>query len=371
MLQLTPRRYASAAILLALVLPSQSFAWNFVGHELVARIAWDQLTPHAREQVRLLIRQHPALKADLIKDMPADFGDKDMYAFIVSATWPDIIRSQMDPWHEKYHHPTWHYIDMPFIMPGTDLSKLSNVEAGPFQWIPGTDPTNVVQAMQKCEKDLRDPDLAGPEKAIALSWYLHLVGDVHQPLHANSLFSDRFPTGDKGGNGSFIRAPILTTQPSLIPISELITPHGVNLMHNDGSKPAPMKTPATLPADEPINLHAFWDNIFGRIAPPVVLDALQKELTTEYPPAALHQVTADLQYGDWAVESNDFAIRDVRLNGKLETGTQADMAANPAHPTLPPLPPDYMARAQEVARLRITTAGYRLAAMLNEIFAAQ
>src|SRR5262249_23082933 len=43
---------------------------------------------------------------------------------------------------------------------------------------------------------------AGPDvKAIAYCWLLHLVGDLHQPLHATSLFSaDHFRKGDEGGN---------------------------------------------------------------------------------------------------------------------------------------------------------------------------
>src|SRR5262249_7972913 len=44
------------------------------------------------------------------------------------------------------------------------------------------------------------------EKAIALCWLMHLVGDAHQPLHAVSLFTIEYPQGDRGGNRIFIRA---------------------------------------------------------------------------------------------------------------------------------------------------------------------
>ena len=46
-----------------------------------------------------------------------------------------------------------------------------------------------------------DADASDAEKAVALCWILHLVGDMHQPLHNGTLFSRAyFPKGDKGGN---------------------------------------------------------------------------------------------------------------------------------------------------------------------------
>jgi hypothetical protein len=44
------------------------------------------------------------------------------------------------------------------------------------------------------------------EKAIGVCWLLHLVGDLHQPLHAVSYYDEEHPNGDKGGNGFFVRA---------------------------------------------------------------------------------------------------------------------------------------------------------------------
>jgi hypothetical protein len=60
------------------------------------------------------------------------------------------------------------------------------------------------------------------EKAIYLTWLLHLVGDIHQPLHCTAVFSEQFPNGDKGGNDAFIRI-----------------------------------------RSSPVKLHAFWDGLLG------------------------------------------------------------------------------------------------------------
>ena len=38
-----------------------------------------------------------------------------------------------------------------------------------------------------------------------MCWLLHLIGDIHQPNHAITLFSEAFPDGDRGGNLSLIR----------------------------------------------------------------------------------------------------------------------------------------------------------------------
>lgn len=49
----------------------------------------------------------------------------------------------------------------------------------------------------KEEKDLLDDQF---EKSFMLSFFIHVLGDIHQPLHSCSLFSDEFPNGDQGGN---------------------------------------------------------------------------------------------------------------------------------------------------------------------------
>ena len=67
-------------------------------------------------------------------------------------------------------------------------------------WKPGQDPKNVVQAIKKAKHDLADSRLPPAERAIALCWYLHLVGDLHQPLHAVALATEELPDGDRGGN---------------------------------------------------------------------------------------------------------------------------------------------------------------------------
>ena len=46
-----------------------------------------------------------------------------------------------------------------------------------------------------------DPQAKPQDRALHVSWLIHLVGDLHQPIHTTALFSRRlFPDGDQGGN---------------------------------------------------------------------------------------------------------------------------------------------------------------------------
>jgi hypothetical protein len=60
------------------------------------------------------------------------------------------------------------------------------------------DPVNILTAMaekQDVVKNANDPE----RKAIALAWLFHLVGDIHQPLHAVQLFTVEYPEVTRGG----------------------------------------------------------------------------------------------------------------------------------------------------------------------------
>src|SRR5262249_33646350 len=55
--------------------------------------------------------------------------------------------------------------------------------------------------------DIHTKTAADEDKAVAASWVFHLIGDIHQPMHAVSYFSSdkAFQTGDLGGNKFGVR----------------------------------------------------------------------------------------------------------------------------------------------------------------------
>ena len=87
----------------------------------------------------------------------------------------------------------WHYINKPYLQ--GDRYRIK-----PWQH------QNVVWAITQSERALRSETALAIEKAWFLGFYIHLVGDVHQPLHCVELYSVEFPQGDKGGNRYLIKS---------------------------------------------------------------------------------------------------------------------------------------------------------------------
>jgi hypothetical protein len=66
-------------------------------------------------------------------------------------------------------------------------------------------PENVLSAYQANLDIVRGT--APGDRAVALCWVFHLLGDMHQPLHTIKLFTTQFPApeGDRGGTRFYIR----------------------------------------------------------------------------------------------------------------------------------------------------------------------
>jgi len=124
------------------------------GHRIVGRIAAAHLSPQAAAAV-----------ADLL-------GHQTLAQV---ATWPDEIRS--DP--KWKHSAPWHYVT---IEDGQTYATSTKNPAG-----------DAVAALRRFIAVLKDPKAAKGDRVIALKWVVHLVGDLHQPLHVGR-------GKDKGGN---------------------------------------------------------------------------------------------------------------------------------------------------------------------------
>jgi hypothetical protein len=147
-------------LLLALAATSGSgsaLAWGPEGHRVVALIAERHLTPVAHAEVTRLL---------------ATEGGSDMAAL---ASWADDFRST--------HRQTapWHFVDIPLAAPGYDAARDC--------------PENkcVVAKTNEFAAVLADRSTRDSKRALALKFLIHLVADLHQPLHA----ADH---QDRGGN---------------------------------------------------------------------------------------------------------------------------------------------------------------------------
>jgi S1/P1 Nuclease len=304
-----------AMVALSLLSARAAFAWNATGHEIVAFVAWSQLTPQAKAQVNALLSQHPDYARTFTRDsVPA--AERDEQAFAIAATWPDLIRSQSFGASSKYARSNWHYVDMPFVVgnfpppPASDLS-----------WSPGKEPENAIQAIRKNIADLKNTNLPVVDRAVALCWIEHLIGDIHQPLHATSMFSATFPEGDKGGNSQFL---------------------SVN--------------------GRSLNLHSLWDGMVGGYMPIADVKKIADKLIAAHPHSEFDKDLADTNPDDWAKQSYEQAKKVVYLDGKLATSSTRGGDA-------PQLPAGYLDAAKPIAGRDATLGGMRLADTLNTIFA--
>ncbi len=153
-------------LLTVLLLPAQGAAWGREGHRIIADLADRYLDPAARREVQALLDVEGAVSmADV-------------------ASWGDEVRER-----QPETRP-WHFVDIPV-----------HPEAGPVGYDPARDCPGdhcIVTRLAAEETVLGDPHAEPHTRLEALKWVIHLVGDLHQPLHCAN-------DHDRGGNQVRVR----------------------------------------------------------------------------------------------------------------------------------------------------------------------
>jgi hypothetical protein len=263
------------------LLVGNAFAWNSVGHRVIATIALENLLPSVKAEAdRLLAAAPNGASTD----------------FVTVSTWADETRTR--------ENGPWHYIDYYFRSDGQPATHKP-------------DEQNVVWAIAKFSQVLGDKTKPDAERAEALRFLIHFVGDIHQPLHATARETAEHPEGDRGGNSFRIETPT-----------------------NLSDMPRP-----------PHNLHSLWDLGGGLFLneSPEAIHGQAESLMHKYPRRSLPKL-ADPKPNDWALES--FAI------DKEFVYTTPENKA----PDMP-----YIIKSQQISAERVTMAGYRLADLLNRL----
>ncbi len=312
-------------------------AWDTLGHWTVALMAYNDLgnTPLRARLVQIL-RQHP-IYPTAWRPRTLHLPDEGAGLFMLASSWPDDIKSDSHYWLpgmtqsqiSQQLNPQ-HYVDYPYVPPQQHVTGPS--PSGP------TLLSGLTGNLQTLHNGPTDAD-----RAVALCWILHLMGDAHQPLHCVSKFTDRQPHGDAGANFDWLRVTV----------------------------PAPHPTAGHPTVEVIAELHAVWDNMLDpvRLAQPSLHPdfpqamAFASSLATAFPRASLPNVgQGDLQ--TWTQDSKQVAITTAYLNNGL-TYTPTQSFADP-HPTQAPPPPGgYLSSALGVARMRMAMAGYRTADLLR------
>jgi hypothetical protein len=292
-------------------------AWDDVGHKITGYIAWQRMSATARENVIRILRSAP--EDSHLAVYFQSYGarteeDKQLDYFMLVPTWADIVRDRSFPGRfEKYHRSDWHY-----------TSVFWREVGGKAELIADRKPDGqAIEKLAEFEKALRDAAVSESEKAIGLAWFLHLGGDIHQPLHTSSRVTEVEPKGDLGGN------------------TFLISPEGT-------------------PRGEQQNLHWFWDSIVPRNIPynfglcegcyvKNVAEAMMLRYPFETEKAGL--LLSD--YAAWKDESLRLAQTEVFRSDLRRFDTPSA---------------DYLRNAFRVSERRLVQAGYRMGETLNEIF---
>ena len=105
-----------------------------------------------------------------------------------AATWPDLIRDV-----PELHHPTWHHRDFYWRQDQGRAIDLPDLQVHP-EII-----RESLERLHHFKKLLASRTVAARERAIGIAWVLHLVGDIHQPLHCSARVTAIERKGDHGG----------------------------------------------------------------------------------------------------------------------------------------------------------------------------
>lgn len=270
-----------AAASLAAILPSPALAWGKTGHRIVAALAEPQLSGLARAEIEQILDPGEGLEE--------------------AANWPDWMKSDPSPFWQKTATP-WHWVTLNGVV---------------YDHAPPEG--DALQALTKFTAVLRDPNASRADKQMALRFVVHLVGDLHQPLHVGQCC-------DEGGN--------------LVKVSWF---------------------------GKPSNLHTVWDT--------QIIEDEQLSYSELAAKLQRHTSNADV-IAWWDINPRDWITESAQIRNtiyptmppakpqpkKRKKGHKAE------RPPLPEIGYSYIYKFTPVVERRLSQAGVRLAAYLNEIF---
>lgn len=168
--------------LLLIIGGSCAHAWGDKGHEVVALIAWNYLTPALRSEFETVLqRDNSGLTAT---------------DFVSEANWVDAYRdSDRDGSKTRYEHTRrWHYVNLDIAHPDYARACFDSKPLQPQQHaMDGPAKACVIDKIEQFARELKAANTTPTERLRSLQFLIHLVGDLHQPLHAGS-------NNDGGGN---------------------------------------------------------------------------------------------------------------------------------------------------------------------------
>jgi hypothetical protein len=304
---------------LAFVLTVQpALSWSEGAHHVIGLIAFDSMKPEAQKRLLEILAAHPKFSTDF-KTKLKDKKQVGHFMLGTAAYWPDVARD-----YPEYNRPSWHYQLGATLQIGNPPKVPSTPGRVPAGATLATNDLHITQAIELCRETLRGsaPD---SEKAIAVCWLAHLVGDAHQPCHAGSLYVEGIfpgPTGDRGAN--------------------------------------------SIPTKQRRNLHAVWDGLLGTSSKANDVSRRAAEVRQDKDGWKLAEASgANLEPSQWLSESVEVSKRFVYTPDVLSAVEAAQRSGATKVETVE-LSEQYLKDAGAMAQRRVAVAGFRLGNLLSE-----
>jgi hypothetical protein len=232
----------------------------------------------------------------------------DLNIFLLAAIWADEIKTD-----KRFQNTKSSSLGSPILADFATHREWHFIDL-PFSadGTPTSPPTspNMLEVLPLLRADIGLIGLDANAQAYDLAWLIHLVGDAHQPLHCSTRFSASYPArfGDSGGNAFKI-----------------------------------------MKEGQPTTLHIYWDGLLGTYSVSTFKKAADSIMRVSKP-----KMPVDLSEQAWVEESFEMAKTFVYTVDGGQPGPY------------PAVSKSYDLLAKKKARERVTLAGYRLAAILNE-----
>mgnify|MGYP001828665603 FL=1 len=307
-----------------------AYAWDHPGHMTTAAIAFEEIErvrPDLIDKIGLLLLKHPDTAPFWVAAGDARGRERARLMFIEAARWADDIKFTPDD-RPTYHSARW-----------SILADDAPPESGALLESRGDRPLgNAIEAIALNSAVLSNPESKPDERALALSWMMHILGDIHQPLHVSDLMSTDFPTGNAAGTLAYVWDPL---------------------------------------RDSAMPLHILWDSNTMRSTNIDEIDRHAREIMARHPRSSLQELSpyeGPESYRQWAREgyrtAADWAY-DIETRPDPNLDADADRiignmvmyileGISPVDEA-PAVPDEYWERLQETVSRRLALCGYRMA----------
>lgn len=309
-------QFVSVLLAACFVFVTSVRAWDPTGHSVVAQLAWKSMNNPTKAAVINALKTAPPasrirqfLPAN-VNSWPTNVNDpiyEQLFQFV--ATWPDFVRPEKGNPRptDVFHHGNWHFRDT--FWNASDNSNSSIDPEG-----------ELVDILSEFSR-------AGSSEnpGVQVAWIVHLVGDVHQPLHCSGRITNDpvEKDGDHGGN-EFCLEPGCRDNIRLL------------------------------------SLHWFWDCTLSRNfarargeGETAYVKRLADDISRRHPESEFSSSVASMNFDVWAAESLEKAKREV-----YQPSLNRNRAPGRA----------YSRNAVRVSEESIALAGYRLARYLRNKF---